>query len=518
MSTAWTDGYRTEVNYTYGYYRELSPSYQKFCLLLNGIDVLDEHDDYAHCELGFGQGISINVHAASNMGAFFGTDFNPEHASHANQLANISKAQHHFYDDSFEELLNRTDLPMFDSISLHGIWSWINHENQSIILKFIRKYLKPNGVVYISYNCTTGWAANIPMQQLLYSHFKYNHKSNNPIGEIQQALNFGEQLLLQNPVFALNNPTALAKIASLKQQNPNYLVHEYFNESWQCFSFQQIATCMEDIKLSFAGTTDLNVHIENINLKSEHQDFLNQIESPLLKEQCRDYFLGTQFRKDLFVRGVSRLTARQAQQRLRQTAFILLTTKEKFPTNITGALGTFDLIAEIYQYIGQVFAGHDYQPLSLSTLEQEIPQLNYAQILNALVILIQLGFALPCQILEPQKKQLAQSHSLNYYILQQASFHQNYAVLSSPIAGVGISTEYFHLLFYRAYFVDHLKTAKAFAAYVQDVLDSLDWHIFDQDGQPVKDKKASIKIMQERAQDFIDSKKIEIAKKLRLFD
>ncbi len=29
------------------------------------------------------------------------------------------------YDDSFEQLLARTDLPQFDSISLHGIWTWL---------------------------------------------------------------------------------------------------------------------------------------------------------------------------------------------------------------------------------------------------------------------------------------------------------------------------------------------------------------------------------------------------------
>lgn len=41
MTTTWTNGYQTEVNYTYGYYRDLSPNFQKFCLLLNGIDSPD---------------------------------------------------------------------------------------------------------------------------------------------------------------------------------------------------------------------------------------------------------------------------------------------------------------------------------------------------------------------------------------------------------------------------------------------------------------------------------------------
>lgn len=228
MTTAWTDGYQTEVNYTYGYYRDLSPNYQKFCLLLNGVDCPPTNERHKHCELGFGQGVSLNIHAASSFGLFFGTDFNPAHAAHANVLAEQNQVPHHFYDASFEELLNK-DLPMFDSISLHGIWSWISHENQHIILQFIRKFLSPNGIVYISYNCLTGWAANMPVRELFHSHFKFNSTSTNPLQKVNDSLNFSEELLTQNPLFAQRNPNALNKVQDLKKQNPNYLIHEYLN-------------------------------------------------------------------------------------------------------------------------------------------------------------------------------------------------------------------------------------------------------------------------------------------------
>ena len=104
MTTNWTDGYQTTVNYTYGYYKDLSPNYQKFCLLLNGVDCSNNDLDDMHCELGFGQGVSLNIHAASNFGLFYGTDFNPAHAAHADQLAEQCLVPHHFYDASFEEL------------------------------------------------------------------------------------------------------------------------------------------------------------------------------------------------------------------------------------------------------------------------------------------------------------------------------------------------------------------------------------------------------------------------------
>jgi len=516
VTTAWTDGYQTEVNYTYGYYKDLSPTYQKFCLLLNGVESSSDDAEHAHCELGFGQGISLNIHAASNLGLFHGTDFNPAHAAHANNFAEQAQTPHHFYDASFEELLHK-NLPMFDSISLHGIWSWISHENQHIILKFIRKFLKPNGIVYISYNCVTGWAANMPIRELFHSHFKFNSTSTNPIQKVKDSLAFSESLLQQNPNFAQRNPNALHKVQELQKQNPNYLIHEYLNQDWQCFSFQQVVRILEEIKLSYVGSTDLNTHLDNINFSKEHQSFLNQIDHPIFKEQCRDYFANTQFRKDLYIRGKNTLTPLQTQQRLRNTAFVLLTAPETLPKTINGYLGEFNLIQSIYEPLGAHFKKHQYQAQTIADLENALTELNYSQILNALVILCHLGLALPCAQNQPSNAQIQHSQKLNHYILTQASYHQNYQVLACPITGIGIPADQFSQLYYRAYFVEGLKTENQFAEYIQNVLDQLDWQVLDHEGKTVIDRIKSLNILKEKAQKFIQSDKLKIAEQLKLF-
>lgn len=515
MTTHWTDGYQTTVNYTYGYYRDLSPNYQRFCLLLNGVDCPSSHAEHTHCELGFGQGVSLNIHAASNFGHFYGTDFNPAHAAHANMLAEQSQTQHHFYDDSFEELLNK-DLPAFDSISLHGIWSWISHENQHIILKFIRKFLKPNGIVYISYNCVTGWAANMPIRELFHSHFKFNSTSTNPIQNVKDALDFSEDLLNQNPIFARRNPNALSKVKDLKNQNPNYLIHEYLNQDWQCFSFQQVVKTLEDIKLTYAGSTDLNTLLDNINFSEEHQAFLKKIDHPIFREQCRDYFANTQFRRDLFIRGKNNLTLQQTHQRLRQIPFVLLSAAEHIPKTINGYLGEFNLLPEVYQPIGEMFKAQDYLSLTIAEIEAKHPELNFNKILNAMTILCHLGIAQPCQI-EPTAKMIEQSQSINQYLLEQATFQTNYQVLACAITGIGIPTDHFSQLFYRAHFIEGLQTKEQFAEYVFEVIQKLGWYVLDQDGKSITDNDQSIQIIAQKAQHFLDSEKLKIAQHLKLF-
>ena len=515
MTTNWTDGYQTVVNYTYGYYRDLSPNFQKFCLLLNGIDCPENNENHQHCELGFGQGVSLNIHVVSNLGIFYGTDFNPAHAAHANVLAEQSHISHHFYDDSFEELFNR-DLPSFDSISLHGIWSWISHENQHIILKFIRKYLKPNGVVYISYNCLTGWAANMPIRELFHSHFKFNSRSTNPVQNVKDSLEFSEALLNQNPEFAKRNPNALNKVQELKNQNPNYLIHEYLNQDWQCFSFQQIVRTLEDIKLSYAGTTNLSSHLDHINFSEEHQQFLKQIEHPIFKEQCKDYFANTQFRKDLFIRGKNNLTPLQTKERLRKIPFIMLNSPEQLPKSVAGLLGSFTLKNEIYEPLGAYFKNIDYAPQSISQIEEAIPELNYSQLINAITILCHLGVMQPC-LNQVNDQVIEQAQRFNRYVIDQARYHINYQAVACPFTGIGIVADQFTQLFYRAHFSEGHNSADAFAQSVQLVLDDLNWLVLDKDGQSVSDKQQSLEILKQKAQYFIDGDKILIAKQLKLF-
>lgn len=94
---SWNEGYFTDSTYTYGYYRELSPNFMRWCLLIKGLVAPEITEDSCHCELGFGQGVSANIHAAATPGKYFGTDFNPSHAALAKELAEASGADANFF-------------------------------------------------------------------------------------------------------------------------------------------------------------------------------------------------------------------------------------------------------------------------------------------------------------------------------------------------------------------------------------------------------------------------------------
>ncbi|MCE2865721.1 MAG: class I SAM-dependent methyltransferase [Cryomorphaceae bacterium] len=102
----WNGGYVTDINYTFGYQMELNPLNATFALLSSGYvpPALG-----THCELGFGQGISVNIHAAASGSEWYGTDFNPAQVAFAKELANVSGSSIHLYDESFEEFCARSD-------------------------------------------------------------------------------------------------------------------------------------------------------------------------------------------------------------------------------------------------------------------------------------------------------------------------------------------------------------------------------------------------------------------------
>ena len=52
------------------------------------------------CELGFGQGMSVNVHAAGSDTRWYGTDFNPAHAAFARELSSSAGSSAALYDEA----------------------------------------------------------------------------------------------------------------------------------------------------------------------------------------------------------------------------------------------------------------------------------------------------------------------------------------------------------------------------------------------------------------------------------
>jgi SAM-dependent methyltransferase len=433
--TTWTSGYVADIGYTYGYYNELNPLRVRLAFLSTGLAFPEMG---TACELGFGQGLSANIHAAASVCSWSGTDFNPAQAGFARELASASGSGAQLFDESFAEFSSR-DLPEFDYIGLHGIWSWISDENRAVIVDFIRRKLKVGGVLYISYNTLPGWGAFAPMRHLMTEHAEVIGSAGRGIvSRINDAIDFTERLLATDPLYARANPQITERISKLKEHNRHYLAHEYFNRDWHPMHFADMAKWLEPAKVQFACSASYLDHVDTINLNACQQSFLNEIPDPMFRQTVRDFMVNQQFRKDYWVKGARNLnTHQQARTRLDHRT-VLTSAPEDIKLTVQGALGDASLLGPVYEPILQRLADHrphSIQDLVAALEGQENALLKTTQ---AVMVLSGQGHVHPVQSDEAISKAGASSRRLNQHLMNLAKGSADVTYLASPVTGGGI--------------------------------------------------------------------------------
>lgn len=462
----WSEGYVKGIDYTCDYYPELNPFGTRLALLKAGF-LPEGGQTGSSCELGFGLGVSTNIHAAASASDWWGTDFNPTQTAFARELGNGLGNRIRLFDEPFADFCYRTDLPEFDFIGLHGIWSWISDENRRHISHFIHRRLRVGGVVYISYNTQPGWAQMLPLRQLLIEHAE----TLSPIGmgissRIDSALSFVDTLLEVSPGYAALNPAATNRMKALKSQNRNYLAHEYFNRDWKPMLFSEVAQWLEPAKVSFACSALYSDHFDIFNLVPAQVDLLNQIPDPVFQQSARDFIVNRQFRKDYWVKGPRCLGSAEQHDALRAHRVILTSDPEGIVLKAGGSLVERDLPTDIYRPILEILA--DHQPHSLRELEIALKpkELPLMKIVEAAMVLIGKGDAASVQEDATIERAQSTSSRLNRTLIERSLSSTRVKTLASPVTGGGLSAHPFHLQMLLAR-SKGMRTPKQWAEFIQ---------------------------------------------------
>lgn len=441
----WTAGYVADINYTHGYYPELNPLRARLALLNAGIAA---PEIATACELGFGQGVSVAVHAAASETHWSGTDFNPAQAGHAQSLTQAADVSADLGDAAFAAFCARADLPEFDYIGLHGIWTWISDENRAVITDFIARKLKVGGIVYVSYNTLPGWASGAPLRHLMT---EIGAAMTSPAGgstaRVEGALGLVDKVLASNPAYLRANPGVKERFDRLKTQNRSYLAHEYFNRDWQPMYVADMARWLTPAKLSFAASCHLLDAIPAINLTLEQQTLLAEMPDPLLRETLRDYCVNQQFRRDLWVKGPRRLSPLDQSEALRALRLVLTVPRSSVKMTAQGGLGEANLSETVYPPILDLLS--DHKPRSLADIEAGVrgAGINLAQVIQAAVILTGSGTTAIAQEPGVVARVKKRTDRLNAHLMQRARGSGDIAYLASPVTGGALTVTRFQQLF-----------------------------------------------------------------------
>ena len=505
----WNEGYVTDLLYTYGYYTELNPLTARLLLLINGIACKSEFD--TACELGFGQGMSVNIHAASSSTSWYGTDFNPAQVDFAKSLAKKSELKVNLYDDSFEQFVNNPDIPNFDFIGLHGIWSWISDESREAILKIIEKKLNVGGVVYCSYNVDPGFTVISPIQHLMKHYNDLNHHGSSDPRCISDSVNFIEDLFNLNAKYALANPTLKERLKRISSQDRHYLAHEFFNSHWDLLPFDEIAKQFEDVKLNFAVSADFKDSVPNVNLTFEQQAKLNQIDDRVFRETVRDFMLNQQFRRDYFVKGLRFLTPLEQREQLLKLKFMLKQSTKNFEYKLQAPIGEFTLKQEMYEPLLKLFA--DLKAHSVAEILETYKNLNLSSLMSCLIILSAKGTITVVQ--DPSSKVVDSALRLNKQILTNYTSTNNIHFLASPVTGGGILVNTLDQILIKAYQNQQVSLeSPAIAAFMTDLLKKNHANIQNQGKKIDLDTQEGQESILKMAEEFIENLSIYKALKV----
>lgn len=448
----WSQGY-VQSDYTHHYCLELAPSLLDFACLSRSISTsLDRPLKYL--ELGFGQGLSLNVHAAVSQGEFWGTDFIPAHVSNARELAAASGSDARFFEDSFEDFARRDDLPEFDVIGMHGTWSWISSQNRAIVLEIVRKKLAPGGVFYLSYNALPGCAAELPLRNLLKLHAE--QVSPPLLGspeKVDASLAFIRSLAEAGSRHFHEHGESKALLDRVNAQNRQYLAHEYLNRDWQPMGFAEVAELASQAKLDFATSATLLDHLDGAAFPDKAKKLLDENKHPVLRETVRDYLVNQRFRRDIFVKGLRRLSPELREERLGRARFVLRARPEKLlGAKVPLPFGEAELKPETYGALSAALADQNFAPKSLNYLKQhpECKHLRPGQFVHALRLLLSTGYLHLAQSETLAAAAAPRCQALNAQLLERALHSDDGIVLASPVTGCGVIVQHEQQLFLHA--------------------------------------------------------------------
>jgi len=439
--------YITDLPYSEGYCPEQSPLSLAFVAWLNGVRGPDLSGAFTYCDLGCGQGTSLNAFAAALPEArFIGIDLSEAHIASARATATAAKLENVEYRCADLAELDLDTLPELQIVAAHGLYSWVPESCRSGVRRLIRARLCEGSLAYISTNAMPGWGPLMPLRDLMLS------ASSEGQGSAERASR-GVALLkeLREAGAALFKASRAAynMVDQLLESDLSYVAHEFFNPSWKAFYFPEIVSELETCGLHFIGSQPLHMNEFSLTVPTQFHALFAASESRVESEVHRDFVRGETFRQDVFIKGAA---ASASVEDLASWRFGTTTRRSDLTKKKTFRHCEVELSSPVFAPLAGALSLGSGTPKELEELAPVLAEVPSEDRLDALLLLVFAGRAMPfarssrvhrapsgfqrCTMpLEYNRQQLARSLWTRPQVL-----------LSSPVAGTGIELPFLDAL------------------------------------------------------------------------
>ena len=397
----WNMGYNTDILYTASYYHELNPLNAQFAFLCRGYDFPPINENMTCCELGFGMGLSLLINSAAGPAWWAGTDFAPNQALHAKSLAKDANLTALVCDDAFDQFLAREDLPQFDFIVLHGIWSWIDPMFQDQILDFIKKRIKVGGVVYISYNASPGFLTMEPARHLMHEYANFLGLGVDREQQMEIIRDFFKRLEQVAPVYYGYSPTVGPRVQKALEKSAHYLIHEYFNDAWHVDNRNDIVDKMRQAKLSYITGSFAQEVVQNESMSPKSKALLKKVSGTPVEQPLTNMMRNLQFMRDYYCCGPRQLSSLEQQERFEQCHFLSLVGEVKDGQECFSRYGIKTAINH-NQYLVLDYL-KDFKPHSFVEIREALSDHGFANASLILLLMVLLDLTLITLVVPPEQ-------------------------------------------------------------------------------------------------------------------
>jgi SAM-dependent methyltransferase len=378
--------------------------------------------------------------AANPNGRFFACDINPTHVQTARRWIEAGRVDNlTVLEAGFEQMIS-ADLPDFDFVVLHGVYSWISPPARRAIVDFMRKKLKPGGLVYISYNCLPGWSNVAPLQRLMTELGA--PELADTAARVKPSIEFLRQLRDLKIGYFAANPTASQFVDRIAGQPKSYVAHEYFNRNWTLFYSSDVAQEMHAAKLSYVGSATLIENHRSVLMSQPAADLVSKQPIREHQELLKDFIINQRFRRDVFAKSTANLPASEANRELERISIGLFKPAQEVAFQVKAPAGEFKFDNQLLR---AVVANLADGPATVGELPERpgLKDQPRAEVVKAAHTLLATGqvvvFASAKRPppLAASVRQFALSTPLNQAIAAAAWDSPQRAALVSPVAGTG---------------------------------------------------------------------------------
>jgi len=345
--------YVDDVSYLKLFHRHATPAWLHFVAGALGHAGPDPAAALRWCELGCGPGYgTVLTAAAYPKGRFVGVDFNAAHIAQAQALATEAGVSNvRFLERDLQSLVDgaagggaqtlavpgqgnaaprakapgdrtRADADLsrdpdfvegFDFISVVGVYAWVSPEDRAAVLRFVARFLKPGGMLYLTYSCHPGMSWFVGMQRLLADYAAT--VSGSSAEKVVAALRFLKELASAEGSLLAEHPAQLAEIARALESDPRYLAHEFMAPHWAPQHVGDVLGDLTKIGCTWLGSAQPGDNIDEFAIAPALRPLLDSLPAGALRETARALATRQSMRHDIFLRHAKPLSA-DAHRRL----------------------------------------------------------------------------------------------------------------------------------------------------------------------------------------------------------